>query len=125
MSTTTVTFTPAAAAMVKEEVSSFKRDNRRHANYVAEMATTDTPVTTETVAAHVAAFREAFKAANKNATGDEIKAFGTKVRNGLNRVIGKAAAESEPTDYLARAIKAVTDALEHDISISDILSQFK
>lgn len=95
--TTTVTFTPAAAAMVKEEVSSFKRDNRRHANYVAEMADTATPVTAETVAAHVAAFRDAYKAANKNASGDDVKAFATKVRNGLNRVIGKQAEKSEPT----------------------------
>lgn len=109
---TDITFTPAAALIVKEEISSFKRDGKRHVNYVAEMN-----VTVETVADHVAAFREAYKAANKNATGDEVKAFATKIRNGLNRVLDKQSEKSEPT--------ALVTTLGAKSSLDDVIAAWK
>lgn len=50
-----------------------------YGTYVKDMA-----VTNDSLPAHVKVFREAFKAAHKRATGSEIKAYATKVRNGLS-----------------------------------------
>lgn len=90
MSENTITLTPAAEKIVASDVRAFKADKKRYADYIAEMG-----VKTETVAEHVAMFRNAYKAATKNATGDEVKAYATKVRNGLNYHLGKAEKASE------------------------------
>lgn len=77
--TSTLTLTDAATALIKSDVRAFKSDGKRYAAYVTEMS-----VTADTVAAHVALFRDEFKAMTKGATPDQIKAYATKVRNGLN-----------------------------------------
>jgi hypothetical protein len=94
---TEIQLTDAAAALVKADVSSFKADKRRYAAYIAEM-----DVTLDTVADHVSIFREAFKASrgNSEVSGDEVKAYATKVRNGLNYNLGKTATKSEATALL-------------------------
>lgn len=104
--------TEAAAALIHKDVLSFKADRKRYAEYVAEMN-----VTTETVAAHVALFRDAYRTAMPKASGDEVKAYSTKVRNGLNYQVGKGQTNDETpkwlltTDGLA-AIGARLDALD-------------
>lgn len=86
------TLTESANKIIASDVRAFRADGKRYAAYIAEMG-----VTTETVAEHVAAFRNAFRAAYKSAESDEVKAYATKVRNGLNYHLGKADAKpSEP-----------------------------
>lgn len=92
--------TPAAAAIVKKDVAAFKADGKRYAQYIVEMG-----VTVDDVADHVAAFRDAYKAATPKATGDMVKAYATKVRNGLNYNLGKKA-EKNPTVALITALGA-------------------
>lgn len=99
-STSTITLTDTATALIKADVAAFTKDKKRYADYVVEME-----VTAETVADHVAMFREAFKAASKKNAGDKIaiKAYATKVRNGLNYWVGKALTddtEDQPVNYL-------------------------
>lgn len=105
-----ITLTDAAAALIKADVSAFKKDRKRYADYVAEME-----VTAETVAAHVALFREAYKTSLPKAHGDEVKAYATKVRNGLNYWVGKKVTDETETDYLALVLKAAEKALENGI----------
>ena len=106
---TEINLTPAAIQIVKADVSSFKADRVRYAAYVAEMS-----VTTDTVADHVAIFRDAFKAArgNKDVDGATVKAYATKVRNGLNYQLGKDATKNEPT--------ALITALGAKASLADV-----
>lgn len=116
---TTIVLTDAAAALVKADIAAFKRDTRRYLDYVAEMN-----VTAETVADHVAVFRAAYRDTVKNADGDAVKAYATKVRNGLNYHVKKnAEAEGETainmltrdgrkSDDLARIIAEWVDAGE-------------
>lgn len=85
MSENTITLTETAKDLIRKDVNTFRTDKVRYAAYVAEMS-----VTPETVAAHVAEFRNAFKAKFPKAGGDEVKAYATKVRNGLNYQVGKA-----------------------------------
>ena len=87
---TEINLTPAAVKIVKSDVTAFKTDGKRYAAYVAEM-----DVTLETVADHVAAFRAQFKASNPKADGDAVKAYATKVRNGLNRTLGKSTSKAD------------------------------
>lgn len=91
----TIVLSDAAARLVKSDVTAFKSDGKRYAAYIAEMG-----VTLDTVAAHVAIFREAFKASTKSATPEQVKAYATKVRNGLNYNLGKTSTKSEPTALL-------------------------
>lgn len=116
MTTTQITLTDTAAAIVKSDIGAFTRDGKRYADYVAEMS-----VTTETVAAHVAMFREAFKAAKPKASGDDVKAYATKVRNGLNRHVVKATPDETVTDYVKRVIKATEEAHKHEVDAETIL----
>lgn len=82
--TPALSLTPAAVALIKADVRAFSRDVKRYADYCREMN-----VTREAVAEHVAAFRDAYRTANPKADGDAVKAYATKVRNGLNRnVVG-------------------------------------
>lgn len=92
--TTTITLTDVAAALVKADVSAYKADKVRYAKYISEMS-----VTLDTVAAHVAIFRDAYKASrgNKNVSPEDVKAYATKVRNGLNYNLNKVAAKATPT----------------------------
>lgn len=96
--TSTPVLTDAAAALIHKDVLSFKADRKRYAEYVAEMH-----VTTETVAAHVALFRDAYRAALPKAGGDEVKAYATKVRNGLNYQVGKQSPEQSDVTNLLTA----------------------
>lgn len=98
MSENQITLTDNAVKIVKADVAAFKRDGKRYADYIAEMN-----VTLDTVADHVAMFRNAYKAANKNATGDEIKAYATKVRNGLNHNLGKKSSKGGTSDKYVTA----------------------
>lgn len=111
---TEITLTAAATDLIKADVSSFKADGKRYAAYVAEMN-----VTLDTVADHVAMFRTAFKSArgNKDVTGDGVKAYATKVRNGLNRQLGKSTEKAESTALItalgaAATLEEVTAAWE-------------
>lgn len=88
----TIVLTAAAQTIVKADVAAFKRDVKRYADYCTEMQ-----VTVETVAEHVAAFRDAYKAANPKADGEMVKAYATKVRNGLNRNVTDKAPKAEAT----------------------------
>lgn len=80
-----IILTDAATALIKSDVSAFKRDRTRYSKYVAEMN-----VTADTVADHVAIFRNTYKSMHPKASGDEIKAYATKVRNGLNYWVKKS-----------------------------------
>lgn len=113
-----ITLTDAAQALIKADVASFKKDRKRYSDYVVEME-----VTAETVPAHVALFREAYKVALPKANKDEVKAYATKVRNGLNYWVGKALTDDTETetDYLARILKNVDDAVTHNLNAADIL----
>lgn len=115
--TPTITLTDAAAALIKADVAAFKKDRKRYADYVAEME-----VTAETVADHVALFRQAYKAALPKAHADEIRAYATKVRNGINYWVGKALTDDSEsdTDYLALVLKAAENAVKHGVSRDDI-----
>lgn len=114
--TPTITLTDTAAALIKADVAAFKKDRKRYSDYVAEME-----VSAETVADHVALFREAYKAALPKASKDEIKAYATKVRNGLNYWVGKAlTAEDAEPDYLALVLKAAENAVKHGATRDDI-----
>lgn len=97
--TPAIVLTDAAAALVKSDVTAFNKDRKRYSDYVAEMN-----VTADTVAAHVAIFRDAFKGASKKNADDKaaIKAYATKVRNGLNYWVGKADTDEDdkPVNYL-------------------------
>lgn len=111
-----ITLTDAAAALIKADVNAFKKDRKRYADYVAEME-----VTAETVAAHVALFRDAYRAALPKAHGDEVKAYATKVRNGLNYWVGRAdTVETPDTDYLAKILKDVDAAVDNNIDAAKI-----
>lgn len=112
----TIVLTPAASAIVKADVSAFKRDGKRYSDYVAEMS-----VTAENLPEHVAAFRDAFKAASPKATGDQIKAYATKVRNGLKYNLPKVDRETVERDYLAALIKATETAMSNGIERDAIL----
>ena len=100
-----ITLTEAATKMVAADVRAFRADAKRYAEYVAEMK-----VTAETVKEHVAVFRTAFKAANKDATPEQIKAYATKVRNGLTYHVGKASA-SRDTDWMRLIRQAVENGI--------------
>lgn len=104
MSENNIVLTELAASLIKSDVAAFKRDGKRYADYVVEME-----VTPETVAAHVAMFRDAFKKSNPRADGDEIKAYATKVRNGLNRWAGKKEGKKN-ADWLTLLRQAATNA---------------
>lgn len=80
-----IALTELAGKLIAQDVSAFKRDRKRYSDYVAEME-----VLAEDVATHVALFRDAYRAAFPKAPGDEVKAYATKVRNGLNYWVGKA-----------------------------------
>lgn len=137
---TEIQITDAAAALIKADVSAFKRDGKRYGAYVAEMA-----VTSATVADHVALFRDAFRASfPKSSPADPatVKAYATKVRNGLNYWIAKAApadesAEDEsaegstgdedesagstaPVDYLAVVLAAADQAISHGLDAAEV-----
>lgn len=127
----TINLTAAALVIVKADVSSARKDGLRYAEYVAEMS-----VTLSTVADHVGAFRDEYKRATatalktaqrkaakdgnaenlaalaiaeSNASGDAVKAYATKVRNGLNRTLGKGSGDkSEPTALITTLGKAAT-----------------
>lgn len=105
-----ITLTDAAAALIKADVAAFKKDRKRYSDYVAEME-----VSAEDVADHVALFREAYKAALPKASKDEIKAYATKVRNGLNYWVGKALTDEDADDVTnlltADGLKTITDGL--------------
>lgn len=90
-----IILTDAAAALVKADVSAFKRDGKRYSDYISEMG-----VTLETVSDHVAIFRSAFKAATPKADGEQVKAYATKVRNGLNYNLGKSGTTTVATALL-------------------------
>lgn len=109
----TIVLTPAAVKIVKSDVTAFKTDGKRYASYIAEM-----DVTLDTVADHVAAFRDAFKASNPKADGDTVKAYATKVRNGLNRTLGKSSGDkTEPT--------ALVTSLGVKSSLEDVVAAWK
>lgn len=76
--------TDAARKMITADVNAEGTAAKRFKAYVTEAS-----VTLDTVSDHVAEFRAAFVAKNKNATGDEIKAYATLVRNRMNRALGK------------------------------------
>lgn len=100
-----ITLTDTAAALVKADVSAFKRDGKRYADYIAEMG-----VTLETVSDHVAIFRSEFKRLNPKADGAQVKAYATKVRNGLNYNLGKSGSSTVPTALLTSlGVKATKD----------------
>lgn len=82
----TLNLTDEARSIIKADVNAFLRDNKRYADYVVEME-----VTPDTLPDHVAAFRDAFKAARPKADAPEVKAYATKVRNGLRYWVGKGA----------------------------------
>ena len=118
---TEVVFTPAAAKIVKSDVTAFKSDGKRYASYVTEM-----DVTLETVADHVAAFRNAFKASNPKADGDTVKAYATKVRNGLNRQLGKSTEKKDPSGfYLTTEGVATLSAMDSDEMLKAILAEIE
>lgn len=100
-----IILTESATKIIASDVRSFRADTKRYAEYVAEMK-----VTADTVKDHVAAFRDAFKAANPKATGDEIKAYATKVRNGLNRNVDQETKSPKGTDWLGLVRQAAMNA---------------
>lgn len=83
---TSITLSTLAASVVSESVrlgwksTLAERAEAKidYGSYVKDMG-----VTNDTLPEHVKVFREAFKAAHNKATGSEIKAYATKVRNGL------------------------------------------
>lgn len=131
MSKTTITLSAAALALVKSDVTGELGAGKRYATYVAEAN-----VTAETKSAHVAIFRDAYrkssaaalKRAEKAYAADEtpenkaafivaetlaseanVKAYATKVRNGLGYWIdGAAKKKSTPTALLTTLGKAAT-----------------
>lgn len=110
MTSVQITLSDAAAALVKADVAAFKRDGKRYADYIREAG-----VTVDTVAAHVAIFRDAYKVACPKADGAAVKAYATKVRNGLNYNLGKAATKTVPTALItslgaAASLEEVTAA---------------
>lgn len=118
-----INLTDKAASIVKADVSSFKSDKVRYADYAAEMG-----VTLETVAAHVAIFREAFKSSrgNKNVSADEVKAYATKVRNGLNRTLGKSTTVADRQHYyLTTEGVATLSAMDHEDMLTAILAEIE
>lgn len=120
MTDNTITLTPAALVIVKADVAAFNRDRLRYGKYVAEMK-----VTADTVAAHVALFRDAYKAANPKADGALVKAYATKVRNGLNTNLGKTAeSEAAGTKNLLTSdgVKALAGKTEKEI-VAAILAE--
>jgi hypothetical protein len=104
MSENMITLSDKAVRLIKSDVTAFKSDGKRYAEYVTEMN-----VTRDTVAEHVALFRDAFKAATKNASGDQIKAYATKVRNGLNYHCDKDETVKD-TDWLRLVKQAAENA---------------
>lgn len=104
----TPVLTDAALLIIQADARAFKKDRKRYADYVSEME-----VATEDVAYHVGLFRTEYKALYPKATADEIKAYATKVRNGLNYWTGKALTEddeSAPVNLLtAQGMAALAD----------------
>lgn len=88
-----LTISETATRIIASDVRAFKADKTRYSSYVAECEITSR----EEVAAHVALFRDAYRTAYPKADGDEVKAYATKVRNGLNYWVGKGAAETKPS----------------------------
>ena len=74
----TIVLTDAAAALILTDVRAGRAAGIRYGKYVAEMG-----VTLDTLPAHVAEFRNAYKAEFPKDSGDRVKAYATKVRNGL------------------------------------------
>lgn len=117
-----ITLTDTAAQIVKADVSAFKADKVRYANYIAEMN-----VTLDTVADHVAVFRDAFKAArgNKNVDPALVKAYATKVRNGLNYHLGKKAAAAPAHWFLTTEGVATLSAMDADDMLKAIVAEIE
>lgn len=111
----TINLTDTAAALVKADIAAFKRDGKRYAEYVTEMN-----VTHDTLAEHVKIFREAFKAACPKATGDQIKAYATKVRNGLRYHLAPVQVDEVDPDYLAAVLKAVDKGVDNGLDAAAI-----
>lgn len=88
-----INLTDAAQTIITADVRAFKRDGKRYFDYVTEMS-----VTVENLPEHVAAFRDAFKAMCPNADGAAIKAYATKVRNGLRYHLAVDVDETEETE---------------------------
>lgn len=105
---TTLVLSDAAVALIKADVAAFKRDGKRYSDYVAEMN-----VTADTVAVHVALFRDAYKAACPKADGAKVKAYATKVRNGLKYHVAKDETpdtDDQPVNYLTtQGMEALAD----------------
>lgn len=104
-----ITLTESAAAIVKADVAAFERDTTRYAAYVADM-----DVTAETLAMHVAIFRNAYRSAKPKADGAKVKAYATKVRNGLNYHVAKSesSAKRVPTALITSlGAKATLEAV--------------
>lgn len=110
-----VNVTPAALVIIRADVTAHGKGESRYARYVRIAA-----VTHETRNDHVAAFRNEFKAQNPDATGDQVKAYATLVRNGLTRHLPAKPKTEVETDYLARLIKAAEAAQEHGITVEQI-----
>lgn len=121
MSNTTaapIVLTPAALALVKDASANGRKDGRIADAYVVEMG-----VTVETVAEHVAIFRDHFRDSfpkTAPANPADVKAYATLWRNRLNRVVGKGAATAGATDYLAAVIKAADAARDNNIDAAAV-----
>lgn len=98
-----IILTPAASRIIRADIGAYTRDGSRYASYVSEMN-----VTLDTVAAHVALFRDAYKKSHPQADGAAVKGYATKVRNGLNYALGKKGKKSASTALLTSAGKSAT-----------------
>jgi hypothetical protein len=112
MTENTITLSDTATKIVRADVRAFKADGKRYADYIAEMN-----VTLDTVAEHVALFRSEFKAMTKSATPEQVKAYATKVRNGLNYNLGKQSGTADAPVYLltAQGVKSASDLSDEDL----------
>lgn len=117
--TATVTLTADALVIVKSDCRAFKADGKRYASYVELM-----DVTTETVPEHVAAFRDTYRTMYPKASGDEVKAYATKVRNGLKYWTGKATTSDDDADpdWITLLKQAVKNAADNGIDAATITS---
>lgn len=102
-----LTLSEAARSLILADVRAFKRDGKRYSDYVVECE-----VTYDNVAEHVAEFRNTYKATYPNASGEEVKAYATKVRNGLKYWLGKESKPAKDVDWLTLLRQAATNA--HD-----------
>lgn len=103
---TELVISQVARDIIIADVRADKREVMRHAAYCRE-----TGLALADVAAHVALFREEYKRLNKNADGDAVKAYATKVRNGLNRALGKTSGEAKEATALITSL-GVASTLE-------------